>query len=39
MEQYIDRLGQRIEKDHDVSSMERRLAQLEKKEQPTHEIV
>jgi lia operon protein LiaH len=39
MEQYIDRLGQRIEKNHDVSSMERRLAQLEKKEQPTHEIV
>jgi lia operon protein LiaH len=39
MEQYIDRLGHRIEKDHDVSSMERRLAQLEKKEQPTHEIV
>jgi lia operon protein LiaH len=39
MEQYIDRLGQRIEKDHDVSSMERRLAQLEKKEQPPHEIV
>ena len=39
MEQYIDRLGQRIEKEHDVSSMERRLEQLEKKELSTPEIV
>ncbi|HSO56982.1 MAG TPA: PspA/IM30 family protein [Paenisporosarcina sp.] len=39
MEQYIDRLGQRIEKEHDVSSMERRLAMLEKKEEPKHEVV
>jgi lia operon protein LiaH len=39
MEQYIDRLGQRIEKEHDVSSMERRLEQLEKKEQSIPEIV
>ncbi|EPD51297.1 hypothetical protein HMPREF1210_01895 [Paenisporosarcina sp. HGH0030] len=39
MEQYIERLGQRIEKQHDVSSMERRLEMLEKKEQPQSEIV
>ena len=39
MEQYIERLGQRIEKQHDVSSMERRLEMLEKNEQPQHEIV
>lgn len=39
MEQYIDRLGQRIEKQHDVSSMERRLEMLEKKEEPKQEIV
>ena len=39
MEQYIDRLGQRIEKEHDVSSMERRLAMLEKNEEPKHEVV
>jgi lia operon protein LiaH len=39
MEQYIDCLGQRIEKEHDVSSMERRLAMLEKNEEPKHEVV
>ena len=39
MEQYIDRLGQRIEKEHEVSSMERRLAMLEKNEEPKHEVV
>lgn len=39
MEQYIDRLGQRIEKEHEVSSMERRLALLEKNEEPKHEVV
>ncbi|WP_017382163.1 PspA/IM30 family protein [Paenisporosarcina sp. TG-14] len=39
MEQYIERLGQRIEKQHDVSSMERRLEMLEKKEEPKQEIV
>ncbi|MGB2992214.1 MAG: PspA/IM30 family protein [Paenisporosarcina sp.] len=39
MEQYIDRLGQRIEKEHGVSSMERRLAMLEKNEEPKHEVV
>ena len=39
MEQYIERLGQRIEKQHDVSTMERRLEMLEKNEQPEQEIV
>jgi phage shock protein A len=39
MEQYINRLGQRIEKEHEVSSMERRLAMLEKNEEPKHEVV
>lgn len=39
MEQYIDRLGQRIEKQHDVSSMERRLEMLEKNKQSEQEIV
>lgn len=39
MEQYINRLGQRIEKEHEVSSMERRLAKLEKNEEPKHEVV
>lgn len=39
MEQYIERLGQRIEKQHDVSSMERRLEMLEKNKQPEQEIV
>lgn len=31
MEKYIDRLGQKIEKEHEVTSMEQRLANLEKK--------
>jgi len=39
MEEYIERLGQRIEQQHEVSSMERRLEMLEKKEQPKTEIV
>lgn len=39
MEQYIERLGQRIEKQHDVSSMERRLEMLEKNKQSEQEIV
>lgn len=39
MEQYIERLGQRIEKQHDVSSMERRLEMLEKNKQQEQEIV
>lgn len=39
MEQYIDRLGQKIEKEHEVTSMEQRLEMLEKNEQPKSEIV
>ncbi|MFX3673003.1 MAG: PspA/IM30 family protein [Paenisporosarcina sp.] len=39
MEQYIERLGQHIEKQHDVSSMEQRLELLEKNKQPDQEIV
>lgn len=39
MEQYIERLGHRIEKQHDVSSMERRLEMLEKNKQSEPEIV
>jgi lia operon protein LiaH len=43
MEQYIERLGQRIEKEHEISSMERRLEMLEidvqKNEQSKQEIV
>jgi uncharacterized protein Yka (UPF0111/DUF47 family) len=39
MEQYIDRLGQRIEKQHEVTSMEQRLEMLEKNKQPEQEIV
>jgi len=39
MENYIDRLGQKIEKEHEVTSMEQRLAMLEKNEQPKAEIV
>ena len=39
MEQYIERLGERIEKEHEVSSMERRLEMLEKNEHPKQEIV
>jgi len=43
MEQYIERLGQRIEQQHEISSMERRLdmleVDLEKNEQPKQEIV
>ena len=39
MEQYIERLGQRIEKQHEVTSMEQRLEMLEKNKQPEQEIV
>jgi lia operon protein LiaH len=39
MEQYIERLGKRIEKQHEVSSMERRLDMLEINEQTKQEIV
>lgn len=43
MEQYIERLGQRIEQQHEISSMERRLdmleIDLEKNEQTKQEIV
>lgn len=39
MEEYIERLGQKIEKEHEVTSMEQRLEMLEKKEQPKAEIV
>lgn len=39
MEQYIERLGQKIEKEHEITSMEQRLEQLEKNEQPKAEIV
>ena len=39
MEQYIERLGQRIEKEHEASSMERRLEMLEKNAESHKEIV
>ncbi|TQR17497.1 PspA/IM30 family protein [Psychrobacillus vulpis] len=39
MEQYIERLGQKIEKEHEVTSMEQRLEMLEKNAQPKAEIV
>lgn len=39
MEQYIERLGQKIEKEHEVTSMEQRLELLEKNAQPKAEIV
>lgn len=39
MENYIERLGQKIEKEHEITSMEQRLEMLEKNEQPKKEIV
>lgn len=39
MEQYIERLGQKIEKEHEVTSMEQRLQMLEKNAQTKEEIV
>lgn len=39
MEQYIERLGQKIEKEHEVTSMEHRLQMLEKNAQTKEEIV
>lgn len=39
MEQYIERLGQKIEKEHEVTSMEQRLEMLEKNAQKKEEIV
>ncbi|WP_019413229.1 PspA/IM30 family protein [Paenisporosarcina sp. TG20] len=39
MEKYIENLGQHIEKQHDVSSMERRLEMLEKNETQKQETV
>ncbi|QFF97534.1 PspA/IM30 family protein [Psychrobacillus glaciei] len=39
MEQYIERLGTKIEKEHEVTSMEQRLEMLEKNAQPKAEIV
>ncbi|WP_277584579.1 PspA/IM30 family protein [Psychrobacillus antarcticus] len=39
MEQYIERLGQKIEKEHEVTSMEQRLELLEKNAQTKVEIV
>lgn len=39
MEQYIERLGQKIEKEHEITSMEQRLEMLEKNAQPKEEIV
>ncbi|MDF2064881.1 PspA/IM30 family protein [Bacillus sp. Cr_A10] len=39
MEQYIERLGQKIEKEHEITSMEQRLEMLEKNAQPKTEIV
>lgn len=39
MEQYIERLGQKIEKEHEVTSMEQRLEMLEKNAQSNAEIV
>ena len=39
MEQYIERLGQKIEKEHEITSMEQRLEMLEKNAQNKAEIV
>lgn len=39
MEQYIERLGQKIEKEHEITSMEQRLEMLEKNAQTKEEIV
>ncbi|KQL37442.1 PspA/IM30 family protein [Psychrobacillus sp. FJAT-21963] len=39
MEQYIERLGQKLEKEHEITSMEQRLEMLEKNAQPKTEIV
>lgn len=39
MEQYIERLGQKIEKEHEITSMEQRLEMLEKNAQTKAEIV
>ncbi|WP_313893174.1 PspA/IM30 family protein [Psychrobacillus sp.] len=39
MENYIERLGQKIEQEHEITSMEQRLEMLEKNEQPKKEIV
>ena len=39
MEQYIERLGQKIEKEHEITSMEQRLEMLEKNAQSKAEIV
>jgi phage shock protein A len=39
MEQYIERLGQKIEKEHEVTTMEQRLEMLEKNAQSKAEIV
>ncbi|WP_419960648.1 PspA/IM30 family protein [Psychrobacillus sp. BM2] len=39
MEQYIERLGQKIEKEHEITSMEQRLEMLEKNAQKKEEIV
>jgi len=39
MEQYIERLGQKIEKEHEITSMEQRLEILEKNAQTKAEIV
>ncbi|ALC86972.1 phage-shock protein [Bacillus sp. FJAT-22090] len=39
MEQYIERLGQKIEKEHEITSMEHRLEMLEKNAQSKTEIV
>lgn len=39
MEQYIERLGQKIEKEHEITSMEQRLEMLEKNAQSKTEIV
>lgn len=39
MEQYIERLGKKIEKEHEVTSMEQRLQMLEKNAQTKEEIV
>ncbi|MEK3979235.1 PspA/IM30 family protein [Psychrobacillus sp. FSL K6-2836] len=39
MEQYIERLGTKIEKEHEITSMEQRLEMLEKNAQKKEEIV
>ena len=39
MEQYIERLGQKIEKEHEITSMEQRLEKLEQNAQTKAEIV